>query len=203
MPMIRRMLGMLCLLSAAVLPSHAADRASELLAGLAARFRAMKSYEAEFAVTADDHRVTGRYVVAGDRYYIAVGDAEVYADAALRREIDNVRREITLVGIDAEDRSILANPARAFDLLDDDYRATLLCEEGGTAVVRLEPRAGKSTPTGAVTVTLDVASGLPRSIAYDYDGAVLTVEVVRIEPGAGLPLFEADRYAGYETIDFR
>ena len=167
------MLGMLCLLSAAVLPSHAADRASELLAGLAARFRAMKSYEAEFAVT------------------------------ALRREIDNVRREITLVGIDAEDRSILANPARAFDLLDDDYRATLLCEEGGTAVVRLEPRAGKSTPTGAVTVTLDVASGLPRSIAYDYDGAVLTVEVVRIEPGAGLPLFEADRYAGYETIDFR
>lgn len=203
MLMIRRILTIGCLFAACVPQVSAADRAEELLAALAARFRAMESYEVEFVVTADEHRVTGRYAVAGERYYITVGDAEVYADADLRREIDNRRREITLAAVEAQSRNILTNPARAFDLLGDEYRASLLREGDGTAVVRLEPRAGKSAPTGAVTVTLDAATRQPRSIAYDYDGAVLTVEVVRIAPGVVPPVFDEGRYAGYETIDFR
>lgn len=203
MPMIRRILTIGCLLAAFVPQVSAADRASELLAALAARFRAMDSYEVAFVVAADDQRVSGRYAVAGERYYITVGDTEVYADAGLRREIDNRRREITLAAVEAQSRNILTNPARAFDLLDDDYRVSLLREEQETTVVRLEPRAGKKTPTGTVTVTLDTASGLPRSIVYDFDGAELTVGVVRIVPGAVLPVFDEGRYAGYEVIDFR
>ena len=81
----------------------------------------MTSYETEFAVTAGDQCVTGRYVVAGDRYYIAVGDVEAFADGQVRREVDNRHREVTLVAVETENRNILSDPAHAFDLLDGAY----------------------------------------------------------------------------------
>ena len=205
---------MICLLTACTLPGRAAPaagRAAELLAALSARFRAMTSYETEFAVTAGDQCVTGRYVVAGDRYYIAVGDVEAFADGQVRREVDNRHREVTLVAVETENRNILSDPAHAFDLLDGAYRPTLLAERDGTAQIRLDPVSGGAAPIGVVTVTLDTATLSPRSLVYDYDGervAVaigrgVAVDIVRVVSGAALPQFDPTRYSGYEFIDFR
>lgn len=177
-----------------------AGRAAELLAVLAAHFRSFASYEVGFAVTAGDRRVTGRYAVAGDDYYIAVEDAEVFSDGGVRREIDNRRREVTLTEVEPASRNLLSNPARAFDLLDGHCRPELLWERGGRAAVRLN--AADGIP-GTVTVTLDAATGRPIELLYDYDGEQVAIEVVRIVPGIALPVFDAARYAGYEVIDFR
>ena len=185
---------MICLLTACTLPVRAADRAAELLAALSARFRAMTSYETEFAVTAGDQCVTGRYVVAGDRYYIAVGDVEAFADGQVRREVDNRHREVTLVAVETENRNILSDPAHAFDLL---------AERDGTAQIRLDPVSGGAAPIGVVTVTLDTATLSPRSLVYDYDGERVAVDIVRVVSGAALPQFDPTRYSGYEFIDFR
>lgn len=194
---------MICLLTACTLPVRAADRAAELLAALSARFRAMTSYETEFAVTAGDQCVTGRYVVAGDCYYIAVGDVEAFADGQVRREVDNRHREVTLVAVETENRNILSDPAHAFDLLDGAYRPTLLAERDGTAQIRLDPVSGGAAPIGVVTVTLDTATLSPRSLVYDYDGERVAVDIVRVVSGAALPQFDPTRYPGYEFIDFR
>lgn len=194
---------MICLAAVWAMPVRAADRAAELLAALSARYRDMASYETEFAVTTGDQLVTGRYVVAGDSYYIAVGDVEAFADGEVRREVDNRHREITLVAVETENRNILTDPVHAFDLLDDAYRPTLLAERDGTAQIRLDPVSGGAAPVGVVTVTLDTATRLPRSLVYDYDGERIAVEIVRTTPGATLPRFDRSRYPGYEIIDFR
>ena len=71
----------------------AAGRATEILEKLAAGFRAMPGYSVDFEVVAGDYNSRGSYVVEGRNYYLALADAEVFADSVIRYEIDNRRRE--------------------------------------------------------------------------------------------------------------
>lgn len=175
-------------------------RAADLLAALAAYFRNKSSYEVEFIVAAGDDRVQGRYAVAGDDYHIAAGDAEVFAEGDMRREVDNRRREVTLTEAETSSRNMLSNPARAFDLLTGACRPELLRESGGRAAVRLNSVPGIS---GTVTVTLETATGRPLELLYDYDGEQISVAIVRIADDVAIPKFDPARYTGYEVIDFR
>ena len=99
-----------------ILQGNAAQpRATEILERLAAGFRAMDGYGVKFGVVSGDYEARGSYVVEGDSYYLVLGDAEVFADGAVRREVDNRRREVTVTEVDTASRNILNNPVRAFD----------------------------------------------------------------------------------------
>ena len=91
----------------------AQPRATEILYRLAAGFRAMDGYGVKFGVVSGDYEARGSYVVEGDSYYLVLGDAEVFADGAVRREVDNRRREVTVTEVDTASRNILNNPVRA------------------------------------------------------------------------------------------
>ncbi len=182
----------------------AAGRATEILEKLAAEFRAMPGYSVNFEVASGDYKSRGSYVVEGRNYYLALADAEVFADSVIRYEIDNRRREVTVTEVDAASRNILNNPVRAFDFLGSEYVPTLVSEAGGRAVVRLTPAAGNDAPAGNVTVTVDTATMRPLSLSYDYDGEQVQVSVLGIAPLAGhVRVFDKNAYAGYEFIDFR
>lgn len=184
--------------------SKAAGRATEILEKLAAGFRAMPGYSVDFEVSAGDYKSRGSYVVEGRCYYLALADAEVFADSVVRYEIDNRRREVTVTEVDAASRNILNNPVRAFDFLGSEYIPALVSEAGGRAVVRLTPAAGNDSPAGSVTVTVDTAAMRPLSLSYDYDGEQVQVGILSIAPLAGhVRLFDKNAYAGYEFIDFR
>ena len=158
-----------------ILQGNAAQpRATEILERLAAGFRAMDGYGVKFGVVSGDYEARGSYVVEGDSYYLVLGDAEVFADGAVRREVDNRRGELF---------------AEAAD---------------GRAVVRLTPAAGNDSPAGDVTLTVDTATMRPRSLSYDYDGEQVLVNVLEVAPLAGhVRRFDKNAYAGYEFIDFR
>ena len=80
-----------------ILQGNAAQpRATEILERLAAGFREMDGYGVKFGVVSGDYEARGSYVVEGDSYYLVLGDAEVFADGAVRREVDNRRREVTV-----------------------------------------------------------------------------------------------------------
>ena len=191
-------------LAAGIQAVSAAGRATEILEKLAAGFRAMPGYSVDFEVVAGDYNSRGSYVVEGRNYYLALADAEVFADSVIRYEIDNRRREVTVTEVDAASRNILNNPVRAFDFLGSEYVPTLVSEAGGRAVVRLTPAAGNDSPAGNVTVTVDTATMRPLSLSYDYDGEQVVVRVLRVAPLAGhLRPFDAKTYEGYEFIDFR
>ena len=182
----------------------AENRAGEILERLAAGFRAMKGYEVTFEVEAGEYRIGGRYAVEGQGYFLTLGDAEVFCDATVRYEVDNARREVTIVGVDTASRNILNNPVKAFDFLDSEYDPELLTETAGRAVVRLTPTAGNSSPAGVITVTVSTATMRPEVLDYDYDGERVQVGILGIAPLAGhVRLFDKNAYAGYEFIDFR
>ena len=184
--------------------ASAAGRATEILERLAAGFRAMPGYSVDFEVSAGDYKSRGSYVVEGRCYYLALADAEVFADSVVRYEIDNRRREVTVTEVDTASRNILNNPVRAFDFLGSEYTPSLVSETGGRAVVRLTPAAGNDSPAGSVTVTVDTAAMRPLSLSYDYDGEQVLVTVLEVAPLAGhVRRFDPKNYEGYEFIDFR
>ena len=181
-----------------ILQGNAAQpRATEILERLAAGFRAMDGYGVKFGVVSGDYEARGSYVVEGDSYYLVLGDAEVFADGA-------VRREVTVTEVDTASRNILNNPVRAFDFLGSEYTPSLVSEADGRAVVRLTPAAGNDSPAGDVTLTVDTATMRPRSLSYDYDGEQVLVNVLEVAPLAGhVRRFDRKNYADYEFIDFR
>lgn len=169
-----------------ILQGNAAQpRATEILERLAAGFRAMDGYGVKFGVVSGDYEARGSYVVEGDSYYLVLGDAEVFADGAVRREVDNRRREVTVTEVDTASRNILNNPVRAFDFLGSEYTPSLVSEADGRAVVRLTPAAGNDSPAGDVTLTVDTATMRPRSLSYDYDGEQVLVNVLEVAPSLG------------------
>ena len=140
----KRLLSLLLLLSAmqsvAAVPAAAdvpaaannvpaAGRADAILAGVSDGFRALGAYGVSFEVRSDEYVTRGRYAVEGENYYLVLGDAEVYCDGAVRYEVDNRRREVTIDVVDTGSRNILNNPVHAFDFLGSEYAASLA---GGT-----------------------------------------------------------------------
>ena len=188
-----------------ILQGNAAQpRATEILERLAAGFRAMDGYGVKFGVVSGDYEARGSYVVEGDSYYLVLGDAEVFADGAVRREVDNRRREVTIDVVDTDSRNILNNPVHAFDFLGSEYAASLVGEQEGHAVVRLTPAPGNTSSAGNIVLTVDTAAMRPVSLRYDYDGEQVQVSVLGIKPlETPLKAFAKDNYAGYEFIDFR
>ena len=147
----KRLLSLLLLLSAmqsvAAVPAAAdvpaAGRADAILAGVSDGFRALGAYGVSFEVRSDEYVTRGRYAVEGEGYYLVLGDAEVYCDGAVRYEVDNRRREVTVTEVDAASRNILNNPVRAFDFLGSEYTPLLVSEADGRAVdLRVEVFGG-------------------------------------------------------------
>lgn len=182
----------------------AADCAAGILAGVRDGFRALGAYGVSFEVRSDEYVTRGRYAVEGEGYYLVLGDAEVYCDGAVRYEVDNRRREVTIDVVDTDSRNILNNPVHAFDFLGSEYAASLAGEQEGHAVVRLTPAPGNTSSAGNIVLTVDTAAMRPVSLRYDYDGEQVQVSVLGIKPlETPLKAFAKDNYAGYEFIDFR
>ena len=160
----------------------AADRAAGILAGVRDGFRALGAYGVSFEVRSDEYVTRGRYAVEGEGYYLVLGDAEVYCDGAVRYEVDNRRREVTIDVVDTDSRNILNNPVHAFDFLGSEYAASLAGEQEGRAVVRLTPAPGNTSSAGNIVLTVDTAAMRPVSLRYDYDGEQVQVSVLGIKP---------------------
>jgi len=196
---------MLCLAALCCLPPalHAAGggRARAVVRELAARFRTMPSYTVTFAVEGADFSAEGSYAVEGARYYMRVGDAEAYSDGASKWEVDPAKREVVIDAVDPTSRSLLGNPTRAFDFLDDAFRSELLPSADGVRRLRLVP-SDKGAAMSSITVDVG-PDGSPRTVVYDLDGDTLRILILRIAPSAEVRRFDAAAYAGYELIDFR
>ena len=141
-----------------------AEGEEQLLRRVAEYVKAQGSYDAEVDVTAGDYKASGKYSVAGDSYYIKVGEAEVYADGKTRYEVDHSRKEVSIDVVDLESQNILDNPTRCFDFVGEEYTAELTKESGGEAVISLVAR--DEDVEGEILLTVESATGKPLSIAY-------------------------------------
>ena len=182
--------------------SARAEGEQMLLRRVAEYVKALGSYDAEVDVAAGEYKASGSYSVAGDSYYIKVGEAEVYADGKTRYEVDHSRKEVSVDVVDLESQNILDNPTRCFDFVGEEYAAELVKESDGVATIRLEAR--NEDIEGEILLGVESATGKPLSIAYIlYDDRV-DVKIKSLTPRkTKLPTFSKGNYKGYDMVDFR
>ncbi len=177
-------------------------RGAELLAKVAGELDAMGCYEVRFEVVMGDEALCGEYMVDGELYRLQLLGAEVYGEKGQRYEVNHSRGEVTIVPVDNGSATLIDNPARVFEVLQSGYAAELQSEADGRAEILLTPKDAKSRER--ITVSVTTSPLRPLEILYDYDGESVSIRILAVEASTEpLPTFDAARYEGYETIDFR
>ena len=181
--------------------------AKALIGRLSEQMRSMENYEVSFAVKSGDQKIKGYYAVSGEKYYISIGDAEVFCDGGARYEVNAQNKEVTVDAVDTKSHNILTNPTRAFDFIDGEFNFTTVGTENGITTVKLTSTA-ENAALGVIFVALDAATTQPRSLAYDVDGAQIIIEIASIDELTGMVdismfTFDKNNYRGYEIVDFR
>ena len=181
--------------------------AKALIGRLSEQMRSMENYEVSFAVKSGDQKIKGYYAVSGEKYYISIGDAEVFCDGGARYEVNAQNKEVTVDAVDTKSHNILTNPTRAFDFIDGEFNFTTVGTENGITTVKLTSTA-ENAALGVIFVALDAATAQPRSLTYDVDGAQIIIEIASIDELTGMVdismfTFDKNNYRGYEVVDFR
>lgn len=191
-----------------VINTWAQDNDAKALIGrLSEQMRSMENYEVSFAVKSGDQKIKGYYAVSGEKYYISIGDAEVFCDGGARYEVNAQNKEVTVDAVDTKSHNILTNPTRAFDFIDSEFNFTTVGTENGITTVKLTSTA-ENAALGVIFVALDAATAQPRSLTYDVDGARIIIEIASIDELTGMVdismfTFDKNNYRGYEIVDFR
>ena len=195
------------LLCAANVCAQSDDSAKALIGRLSEKIRAMENYEVEFNVKSGDQTIKGYYAVSGEKYYISIGDAEVYCDGGARYEVNPQNKEVTVDAVDTKSHNILTNPTRAFDFIDGEFTFATVGTADGATTVKLTSTA-ENAALGTIFVTIDNATAQPRSLTYDVDGDQIVVEIASLDEMVGMIdismfTFDKGNYRGYEIVDFR
>lgn len=183
------------------------DDAKALIGRLSEQIRSMENYEVSFTVNSGDQKIKGYYAVSGEKYYISIGDAEVFCDGGARYEVNPQNKEVTVDAVDTKSHNILTNPTRAFDFIDGEFTFEMVGVNNGVATVKLTSTA-ENAVLGAIFVVMDTETAQPRSLTYDIDGAQIAIEVASIDELTGMVdismfTFDKNNYRGYEIVDFR
>lgn len=183
------------------------DDAKALIGRLSNQVRSMENYEVEFSVKSGDQQIKGYYAVSGDKYYISIGEAEVFCDGSARYEVNPQNKEVTVDAVDNKSHNILTNPTRAFDFIDGEFNFAMVGTSAGVATVKLTSTA-ENAALGVIFVAIDTTTAQPRSLTYDVDGDQITVEIVSFDEMVGMVdismfTFDKNNYRGYEIVDFR
>lgn len=183
------------------------DDARALISRLSEQIRSMENYEVSFTVNSGDQKIKGYYAVSGEKYYISIGDAEVFCDGGARYEVNPQNKEVTVDAIDTKSHNILTNPTRAFDFIDGEFAFEMVGTNNGITTIKLTSTA-ENAALGVIFVAMDAATAQPRSLTYDVDGAQIAIEVASIDELTGMVdismfTFDKNNYRGYEIVDFR
>ena len=199
----KRLLCLAISIVALVCSASADEAAARILKNIEQNLAAMGTYRVEFEIAAGDYRSNGEYVVAGRDFYLKADDTEVYASEGVRREVAHSKKEITVDTIDTSARDIISNPSAGFTTLSEDFDSETVQASDGTQHITFTPKA-ESTMRETVTVVVSKNGKFPYSITYDTASGSIEVRMKSIAPAnGGVPQFDASRYAGYETVDFR
>ena len=195
------------LLCAANVCAQSDEGAKALIGRLSEKIRAMENYEVEFNVKSGDQTIKGYYAVSGEKYYISIGDAEVYCDGGARYEVNPQNKEVTVDAVDTKSHNILTNPTRAFDFIDGEFTFATVGTADGATTIKLTSTA-ENAALGTIFVTIDNATVQPRSLTYDVDGDQIVVEIASLDEMVGMVdismfTFDKGNYRGYEIVDFR
>ncbi|GHV02621.1 hypothetical protein FACS1894159_11510 [Bacteroidia bacterium] len=193
--------------------AHCDERSQKTLGAMSAAVRALGGHELRFTVSAggEIEPMEGTATVSGASYRVVLPTGELLGDDKYTCSVDQLSQTVTLSPSDPGDRSLLSNPARAFDLLDGAFTHRYVGQAtmGGRECSQLS-----LTPTDAhlpvrrLTLWVD-GQNLPVALRYEIEGLQSPVEITvrSIRPAPQVDrsslAFDKKRYKNYEIVDLR
>ena len=161
------------------------------------------NYALHMKVDAYGEKMNGYSIVERDSYYMQLGTMEVYSDGKLRYEVNNERKEITEDRVNLDSRDLLANPTRAFEFLEDEFKATISEHIHNGAILKLVPKQESDITAIYMSVMWRDNRIIPMAIKYDYDGEEVSIALVMADvKSASMPKWKRGNYKTYDLVSF-
>ena len=169
----------------------------------------MERYRVEFDVlvkmnAGSDHaeqKYQGEYVVDKDNFYVSNGHQELFVADGVKYVVNHLSREVIIEAATALGSDILSNPSRGFSALAEGYNAESAEVNGRKALLLTSPKGNASSET--IIVVADESGLRPAAIIYAMGGDRIEINIRTISAAESLPRYEADKFAGFEVIDWR
>lgn len=176
--------------------------------------KSLGTYQLSFKVSAagEMEPMEGSCIVSGNSYNISMTTGELFGDDKNACNVNPAMKTVTLTKVDPRDRSLLSNPARAFELLDGSFTHRYLGQAkiNGKECDKIELTPIDNTlPIRKMTLYIAVSGSLPVALRYAIDGldSPVAIDIKTLRQLSGVDrskfTFDKKRYRDYEIIDLR
>ncbi|MFI3323297.1 MAG: hypothetical protein SNI45_04660 [Rikenellaceae bacterium] len=200
----RRFFTIICFLLA-VQFVYAQGDAYDLLSRVLNKIESYNPYEVKIEVSYENSIISGYYQVDGERYFISIDQQELYGDADIKYEIFNGRKEVIIDSVTPDDSgNLLSNPAMAFRSILEHYDASLELDNQEVTLLELKQSGGWDDASEIIDLYVDKSTMLPAMVIYKFGDENITITIKSISKlTSTITLYDSEKYADYEIIDFR
>lgn len=190
-------------------------KAQDILKGVSAKYKAMKSMKADFSYTLENPSAkiketqTGSILLSGAKYRLAIAGQEIISDGKNIWTFVKESNEVTINAVDPDAEGL--KPSEIFTMYEKGYMYKFVDEKtvGGKIQQNIElTPTDKTKEIFKVKLSIDKASKqIVKSIIYNKDGNRYTYAIKGFTPNAAIAAssfsFDAKKYPGIEVVDLR
>ncbi len=186
--------------------SAAGATGDEILREMTSAIGWFKCYDVDFTLSVEGQKgeISGSYTVDGGRYMLTMSNYKIYGEGGVRYSVDEGSREVVIERLDTSMPMVVANPAKAFVELNDQYNSEVVTVVADYAVLKLLPKESNEL-IREVTLVVSTKTKLPKSILYNTGAEEASVEIISVRQSASrIPAVDSIAYPeGFEVIDLR
>jgi outer membrane lipoprotein-sorting protein len=191
------------------------QKATQILNGVSAKYKALKAVKADFTVKVESGQndtkdvQTGTIYVKGDKYKVDLKNQEITSDNKTVWTYLKDANEVQVNNYDPDENTIA--PSQIFTIYEKDFLYAFIEEKKvGTKVIQfieLTPH-DKSKPYFKIRLGIDkVAKEVQSAVVFDKNGNRYTYEIKTFTPNPVLAdtffTFDMKQHAGVEVVDLR
>lgn len=190
-------------------------KAKDILAGVSAKYKSMKSMKADFSYTLENPQAkiketqSGSILVSGNRYRLNIAGQEVISDGKTTWTYMKEAKEVQVNDVDPNAEGI--KPAEIFTMYEKGFLYKFVDEKtvGGKIQQNIElTPTDKNKEFFKIKLTIDKTSKqIVKSIIYEKSGNRYTYAIKSFTPNAAITAssfsFDPKKYPGVEVVDLR
>lgn len=208
------MLSALCLQTFAQNPQPD-QKAAQILNGVSAKYKALKTVKAEFTVKVENGEnstkdvQTGTIYVKGNKYKVQLKNQEITSDNSTVWTFLKDANEVQVNNFDPDENTI--TPSQIFTIYENDFLYAFIEEKkvNGKVIqfIELTPH-DKTKPYFKIRLGIDkVAKEVQSAVVFDKNGNRYTYEIKTFTPNPALAdtffSFDTKSHPGVEVVDLR
>jgi outer membrane lipoprotein carrier protein len=203
----------------AITPTQAQDKkdpkAQEILKGVSAKYKSMKSFAASFKVTTRDQKnnttdnQTGSLLVKGDKYRLIIKGQEIISDGKTSWTILKESNEVQINEV--AEKSDAITPTNIFTIYEKGFSSKFTGEKNVDNIlmqqIELVPEDAKKS-FFKIQLNINKADKVISSAKiFDKNGTHYTYSIEMFKANAEAPetsfTFDQTKYQGFDVIDLR